>query len=121
MTSNTWLVSSGCSRKGIVDERDVMTDEDVVFDVHAFANEGVTRDFATLADRRVFLDFDECANLGFVANFAAVNIDKTGKLHIFPELHVVSDADKFIHRDLIGCVPTQMSRPLYVDQRAAFD
>ena len=61
-----------------------MSDEDVVLDVHAFANEGVTGDFATLADRCVFLDFDKCADLGLVADFAAVNVDKPENFTSFP-------------------------------------
>jgi hypothetical protein len=53
-----------------------MTDEDVIFNDHPFADEGVAGDFAAPADRSVLLNLDKGANLGFVANLASVEIDE---------------------------------------------
>ena len=39
---------------GVVDERDAVADEDVVFDGHAFADEGVARDLAAACRRVAF-------------------------------------------------------------------
>src|SRR5215472_589970 len=69
-----------CARIGIVDEGDSMSDEDVVFDGHAFADEGMARNLAILPNGRVLLNFDERANLGVLSNFAAVKINEFGKL-----------------------------------------
>ena len=74
-----------------------MAHEYVVFDGDAFADERMTRDFAALADRRVFLDLDKGADLGFIADFAAVKIDELGELHIFPKLHIRRDAYMRVH------------------------
>ena len=43
-----------------------------VFDGHAFADEGVAGNLAAPANLGVFLDFDESANLGVIANGATV-------------------------------------------------
>src|SRR5204862_1469828 len=44
----------------VVDERDAVSDEHLVVDCDSFANEGVARDFAAVANLRALLDFDEC-------------------------------------------------------------
>jgi hypothetical protein len=66
----------GNGRPGIhiVDERYAVPDEYVVFDVHAFTDEGVARDFAATANARIFLNLDERANFRFVSDFAAVQV-----------------------------------------------
>jgi hypothetical protein len=43
------------------------------------------------------LDLDERANLGFVANFAAVEVDEFGEFDIPAQLHVRSDALVRVH------------------------
>jgi hypothetical protein len=53
-----------------------MPDKDVVFDYDAFANKGVTGYLATFADTRIFLDFDECADLRLVPDLASVQINE---------------------------------------------
>jgi hypothetical protein len=40
----------------------------------------VAGNFAAPADRGVLLNLDERANLGFIADFAAIQIDEFGKL-----------------------------------------
>src|SRR5580704_297159 len=69
-------VRCGRTRVAVVDEHHAMADKDVVFNGHAFTDEGVARYLAALADARVLLDFDERSNLGFVANFASIKIDE---------------------------------------------
>ena len=59
-----------------------MADEDLVLDGDAFADEGVALDLAVLADGGVFLDFDEGADLGAVADGAAVEVDEVVQLDV---------------------------------------
>ena len=67
------LPGAGCgSRKSIVNKGHVVADKDVIFDGHAFAHKSVTGNLAAAANYRVLLDFDESADLGVVANVAAV-------------------------------------------------
>src|SRR5271157_562024 len=80
------------SRVGIVDEGDAVADEYVVFNGYALTNEGMARNLAVLSDARIFLDLDKCAYLGFVADFAAIEVDELGKLHISPQLDAGGDA-----------------------------
>src|SRR5207249_4191306 len=53
----------GRLRETIVDKSHVVTDEDLIFEGHTFANERMARDLAAVPDSRPFLDFDERANL----------------------------------------------------------
>ena len=76
----------------IVDEDHAVADENGVFDGHAFAEEGVAGDFAMGADLHAFLDFDESANFGVVADFAAVKIHEGEDLDILAEFDIGSDA-----------------------------
>ena len=46
--------------------------------LHAFADKRVTGDFAALADTGIFLNFDERADLAFVADLTAVQVDEFG-------------------------------------------
>ena len=79
-------------RIGVVDERHAMADEDVVFDVHSFANKSMAGNLAVPADAGVFLNLDERADLCFVADLASIEIDEFRKLHVFAEFHVRRDA-----------------------------
>src|ERR1700688_458367 len=74
-----------------------MADEYVVFNVHAFADEGVAGNFAATADPRIFLNFYKCADLGFVSNFTSIHVNELGELDVFPELYIRGDAYKFVH------------------------
>src|SRR5579859_734927 len=86
------------ARIGIVDERDAVADENVVFDGHAFAHEGMAGNLAIPSNRCVLLNLDERANLGVFPDFAAVEIDEFGKLDPGPEFHVRSNRAEFVHR-----------------------
>ncbi len=74
-----------------------MADEDVVLDGHPFTDEGVAGDLAVAADCGVLLDFNEGADLGVVADRAAVEVDEFGELDVLSQFHVVGDA-KESHR-----------------------
>ena len=81
-----------------------MADEDVVLDRHAFADERMTRDFAAPADRRVLLNFDECPDLGLVANGTAIQVDELAKGDARTETDVRRDSDPFVHGHAGICV-----------------
>ena len=66
-----------------------MSDKHVVFDRHSFANEGVTRNLAALADDGILLDLDKRADLGFVPNFAAIEVNEFREPDVFPQLDVL--------------------------------
>jgi hypothetical protein len=53
-----------------------VADETLVFDRDALANKGVRRDLATLADRRVILNFYKRADLCFVPDRTAVQVNQ---------------------------------------------
>ena len=72
-----------------------MADEHVILDGHAFADEGVAGDLAPPANAGILLNLDEGADLGFVADLAAIEIDELRKLDVFPELHVGRNAHVF--------------------------
>src|SRR6059058_178486 len=77
-------VAVGCARIAIVDERDAVPDEDVVFQGHAFTNKRVTRNLTARADSGVFLDLDKRSNLGLVANLTTIEVDETKDAHVCP-------------------------------------
>ena len=51
----------------------------------------------TSPDFRVLLDLDECADLGFVADLAAVQIDELRQLDVFAQLDVGRNASEVVH------------------------
>ena len=57
---------------GIIDKHDTVADEDVIFDVHAFANKGMAGYLAVLADRSILLDLDESSDLAVIADGASI-------------------------------------------------
>src|SRR5260370_8911022 len=59
----------------------------------------MARDLAILADSGVLLNLYERAYLRVIANFAAIEIDELGELHIFSQLHIGSDAVAFVHSE----------------------
>ena len=67
-------VGIGRARMAVVGEHDAMTDEDFVFDDHAFTDESVRRDLATRTDRGVLLDLDKGSDLRVAADRATVQI-----------------------------------------------
>jgi len=83
--------SGGGSRAPVVDERHVVPDEHFVLDGDAFANEAVAGDLAAPADAGSFLYFDEGADLGLVADRAAVKVSEGVDGYAVSELDVVGD------------------------------
>ena len=91
----------GSPRIGIVDEGHAVSDEDVVFDLDAFADEGVARDLAIRAHTGIFLNLDEGPDLGVVPDRATVEIDELGQLDAFPQLDAGSNRKKLFHGDVV--------------------
>ena len=87
----------GRARHFIVDESHPVANEDFVFDLHGFADEGVAGDLAVTADARVFLNLDKRTHLRAVADFAAVEIDEVMDDDIASQLDVGRD-----HTELSG-------------------
>ena len=74
-----------------------MADENVVFDIHAFADEGVAWVHPSFSDPYIFLDFDKSPNCAAIANLAAIQIDEFRETNILPKLYVRSYANEFVH------------------------
>src|ERR1700760_1332447 len=85
-------IGIGTARKFVVDEGDVMTDENIVLDLHTFANECVARDLYVFPDRGILLNLDKHPNFGVVADRTAVEVYEAEEAHILPEPHVACDA-----------------------------
>ena len=66
-----------------------MPNEDIVLDGYAFAYKGMAGDLAVFAYGGVFLDFYKGANLGVIADGAAVEVDEVGELYVMAEFDVV--------------------------------
>jgi len=60
-------------------------------DGHAFADKGVARYFAALANLRAFLHFNEWADLCFIADLAAIQIYERVNPDITPKLYIWRD------------------------------
>src|SRR5947207_6666919 len=84
----------GRPRIKIVDENDTMPNEDLVFDLHAFANEGMAGDFAAVTHPCAFLYFYKGPYFDIVTDFTPVQIGKGIYFDIFPQLDIGSDALK---------------------------
>jgi hypothetical protein len=76
-----------------------VADEDVVLDRDSFTDERVARYLAALADGGILLNFNECSDLGFIADFASVEVDELGEFDVPSELYIRRDAYKRIHSD----------------------
>src|SRR5208283_2413580 len=81
-------------RVSIVYENNSMANEDVVFYGHPFADEGMARNLAVLADRGIFLDLDKRAYPGIVANLTAIEVYELRELDVFTKPHIIGDAKK---------------------------
>jgi hypothetical protein len=68
-----------------------MSDEHLVLDGHALADETMRRYFAARTNSSAHLDFDEGTNPGLVANRAAVQVDEIRMKdpHIAAKLNVL--------------------------------
>src|SRR5260370_22773676 len=89
----------GGTRISVIDEGYAVAHENIVFNGHSFANKAMARDLAILADSGVLLNLYERAYFGVVPHFAAIEIDESGELHIFSQLHIGSDAVVFVHSE----------------------
>ena len=75
-----------------------MSDEDVVFNHHTLADEGVAGDLAALADAGILLDLDESPDLGLVPDLASVQIDELRQPDLGAQLDVLGDGAELVHR-----------------------
>jgi hypothetical protein len=90
-------VSRSCPRIAVVDEHHAVADEDVVLNHDALTNKRMTRDLAPLANGCVLRDFNEGADLRFIADFTSVKVDELGELDVSSKLYVWRDAYVRIH------------------------
>jgi hypothetical protein len=75
-----------------------MSDEHVVLNDDAFTDKAVTGDLAASTDAGVFLDFDECPDLGLGPNLAPIEVYEFGETDVLPQFDVVRDAVVGVHR-----------------------
>jgi hypothetical protein len=73
-----------------------VSDKDLVFDRHAFTNEGVARYFAAPADFGILLNFDKRPDFRLITNLATIEVDELRKLHVLPHLDVRRNAEMAI-------------------------
>src|SRR6185312_8868074 len=66
----------GCPGITVIHERHTVSDKDVVFDRDAFADEAVAGYFAAPSYLCILLNLYESSNLGFVADFTAIEVDE---------------------------------------------
>ena len=59
----------------------------------ALADKCVAGDLAALADASILLNFNECADLCIVSDFAPIEIDELRQPHVLPQLDVSSDCN----------------------------
>ena len=79
-------------RVTVVNEADMVANETLVLNRHAFANEGMAGYLTILSDHRILLDFDKRTDFSVIANRAAIEIDEPGELNVFAETDVWSNA-----------------------------
>jgi hypothetical protein len=72
----------------VVNKSHAMSDEDLIFNGHPFADKSVTGDFAITAYARAFLNFDERADLTAVPNLAPIEIDEVMNDYVATEFYV---------------------------------
>jgi len=84
----------GGAREPVVDEENPVTDENLILDLHAVANERVARDLARRAYRRSPLDLDEGSDAGVTPDAAAVEVAERPDGHVLPELDVVDQPER---------------------------
>ena len=89
-------------RVTVVDEHHAVTDKDVVFDCHAFADERMTGDFAARAYARVFLNLDKGPQLGFVTDAAAIEVDEVRDADIAAQTDIGTEAGGLYDLKMLG-------------------
>jgi hypothetical protein len=76
------------ARVSIINKINAVPDEYFRFEGYALADECVTGNFATRADRRPFLNLYERSDPGFVADLAPVKVNESVDTDITPQLYV---------------------------------
>src|SRR5207248_2472370 len=84
-------IGIGSTWQLVINKGDAVSNEDLVFDGHPFADETMTGDFAVAPDTCPILDLDEGSQAGAVADFAAVKIYEMIDDHIASEFYVRRD------------------------------
>src|ERR1035437_9011386 len=79
------------TRVEVIGESNIVADEDLIFQNHAFANKSVTRNFATIPDFDAFLNFDKCADFYVISNFTTIQIDKPIEPNVSTQLDIWSN------------------------------
>ncbi len=77
-------------RVTIIGKSDIVSNENLIFQGHAFTKEGMTGDLASVSDLNPLLDLYKGSNLYVVPDLTTVKIDETVKLDIFAQFHVRS-------------------------------
>lgn len=88
----------GSSREPVVHEKNTVSNEDLVLDRHARADERMALNLAVGTDRDLPLDLDERAHAGTLADLAAVEVRERMQYDVATQLDVV---EKSIER-LVG-------------------
>jgi hypothetical protein len=65
-----------------------MSDEDVIFNLHAFADERMAGNLDVVPDNGILLNLNEGADLGIIANRASIKIDECENLCILAQLYI---------------------------------
>jgi len=75
-----------------------MANEDIIFNPDTFADKGMAGDLTAPSDHSILLNFNERTYLGFVPDFAPIEIDEFGKANILSHFDVAGDAVHGVHR-----------------------
>jgi hypothetical protein len=84
--------------EAIIGERDIVPDENLIFQRHTFTDECVARNLAAVANLGTLLDFHKGSNLHIIADFTTVKIGEIVNPDIFTQLDVRGDPLKFLLR-----------------------
>jgi hypothetical protein len=84
----------GCARVVIIDEHHTVADEDLVLDRHSLTDERMALNLAPRANLGVRLNFNKGPNPGFVADFAAVEVDERVEHDILGQPDIGRDPDE---------------------------
>jgi hypothetical protein len=76
-----------------------MSNEDIILNVHALTNEGMTRNFAVLPYGRPFLNLDKGTYLGTIVNTTSVSVYEVKNAHVLTNLDVVEGLLVVVDRD----------------------
>jgi hypothetical protein len=66
-----------------------MSNEDIILNVYALTNEGMTGNLAILTYGRALLDLHKCTYLGTIVNTTSVGIYEIKNAHVFADFDIV--------------------------------